>query len=493
MPSENKTPHYGLNQWQGNEYPMREDFNRDNALIDAAMGDHEANSIVHITPAEREKWNRVSNPNILHNWDFRNPVNRRGQSSYTGANIYSIDRWHTGNASLTVQVASGYIGVTGGDWFSQIINGNFLYGKTLTFSVMLYDGTIVSGTGVLPIESISWDFVEVASVNNISLVLQNYDGKHLQAGIINATGDQIQLVAAKLELGSVSTIEKDSPADFNEQLLLCQSVTDEGRYTRGFGSNPNLLHNWDFRNPVNQRGLLSYATEEYTIDRWALFGSTGWSGTVTIDSGYLQFDVTTANVYFFQKYEKFIPGTYTLSANIDGTIYSGAVIWDGSTWVSTLLSNGVKMTIESDGVYARTTIIFESNGTFKLYAVKVEKGSVSTLANDPPADYGEQLALCQRYLVPIKKFDFFLARMQRPDDLDFMVPCPVPIRTTPTIVNPAFKIMAGNAVITNATFRVATEGHDLNQVRVRATKTAHGISELAVIEATDNVFLDAGL
>lgn len=57
MPSENKTPHYGLNQWQGNEYPMREDFNRDNALIDAAMGNHEANSIVHITAAERTTWN----------------------------------------------------------------------------------------------------------------------------------------------------------------------------------------------------------------------------------------------------------------------------------------------------------------------------------------------------------------------------------------------------------------------------------------------------
>ncbi len=33
MPSANKTE-YGLNQWQGNEYPKREDFNTDNAIID---------------------------------------------------------------------------------------------------------------------------------------------------------------------------------------------------------------------------------------------------------------------------------------------------------------------------------------------------------------------------------------------------------------------------------------------------------------------------
>jgi len=37
MPSENKTPNYGLNQWQGNEYPKRVDFNEDNAIIDEAL------------------------------------------------------------------------------------------------------------------------------------------------------------------------------------------------------------------------------------------------------------------------------------------------------------------------------------------------------------------------------------------------------------------------------------------------------------------------
>lgn len=37
MPSANKTPNYGLNQWQGNEYPKRQDFVEDNAAIDAAI------------------------------------------------------------------------------------------------------------------------------------------------------------------------------------------------------------------------------------------------------------------------------------------------------------------------------------------------------------------------------------------------------------------------------------------------------------------------
>ena len=35
----------------------------------------------------------------------------------------------------------------------------------------------------------------------------------------------------------------------------------------------NLLHNWDFRNPVNQRGFTSTTNAGYTIDRWQLVAS----------------------------------------------------------------------------------------------------------------------------------------------------------------------------------------------------------------------------
>lgn len=37
MPSVNKTPNIGLNQWEGNEYPKRTDFNEDNLKTDQAI------------------------------------------------------------------------------------------------------------------------------------------------------------------------------------------------------------------------------------------------------------------------------------------------------------------------------------------------------------------------------------------------------------------------------------------------------------------------
>ncbi len=39
MPSENKTPNIGLNQWLGNEYVKRQDFVDDNKIIDEAYGE----------------------------------------------------------------------------------------------------------------------------------------------------------------------------------------------------------------------------------------------------------------------------------------------------------------------------------------------------------------------------------------------------------------------------------------------------------------------
>lgn len=38
MPSEIKTPNIGLNNWQGNEYPKRQDFVNDNLILDEKIG-----------------------------------------------------------------------------------------------------------------------------------------------------------------------------------------------------------------------------------------------------------------------------------------------------------------------------------------------------------------------------------------------------------------------------------------------------------------------
>ena len=50
-------------------------------------------SVLTSTVMLKSVFTQVGNPNLLDNSDFTNPVNQRGAGSYSGAGIYSIDRW----------------------------------------------------------------------------------------------------------------------------------------------------------------------------------------------------------------------------------------------------------------------------------------------------------------------------------------------------------------------------------------------------------------
>lgn len=86
--------------------------------------------------------------NLLDNSDFRNPVNQRGKASYTGATVYSIDRWILyspgGTASLSVE--SGGIAINlqteSVATVSQRLE-NIDTAKAYTFATMDYTGSIV--------------------------------------------------------------------------------------------------------------------------------------------------------------------------------------------------------------------------------------------------------------------------------------------------------------------------------------------------------------
>lgn len=80
--------------------------------------------------------------NLLDNSDFRNPVNQRGQTSYSGA-VYMIDRWKGANANLTVNGSS--IAVSRGDQayglFAQF-TPDLVVGNTYTYAVKKTSGEV---------------------------------------------------------------------------------------------------------------------------------------------------------------------------------------------------------------------------------------------------------------------------------------------------------------------------------------------------------------
>lgn len=175
--------------------------------------------------------------------------------------------------------------------------------------------------------------------------------------------------------------------------------------------NPNILHNWDFRNPVNQRGHTSYSTGGnvvYSIDRFHLAGG---SGSVSIGNGSIGLTADTANFELGQRIENYgrLNGMpLTLSLDVGGTIYKGSAVVD-----TNVNSTPINVPIAATGFQLQLRIIPElsicaarifapgpSTGNLQdIRRIKLEVGAVSTLANDPPADYGVELAKCQRYFL----------------------------------------------------------------------------------------------
>ena len=195
----------------------------------------------------------AGNPNLLHNAYFRNPLNQRGVSSFSGSLSYGLDRWMSYGGTITVN--DGYISFTSGAYLIQRAEGYHLMSKVVTGSVCLLDGTIVSGTVALPTTA---GVTVAASLPSFGLLQMYFHNGCLNVEFI---GGAVSIVAVKLEIGAVSTLHLDPPMDHAVELPKCQryfQVIDTIPYgfcISGFGDNTataRLLYNAPvpFRGPI---------------------------------------------------------------------------------------------------------------------------------------------------------------------------------------------------------------------------------------------------
>ena len=158
------------------------------------------------------------NTNLLHNWDFRNPVNQRGVSgSFSTVGGHFIDRWKL--AAVNCSVYSGHITTSAGTFFEHWIEGVGIAGKTLTFSVMLLDGTVHTIPVIPPTTPDTYGTAGQISGFGGASIYRSTTG-HMRLQFTTDAGKNI--IAVKLELGTVSTLHLDPPADYGTELLKCQ-------------------------------------------------------------------------------------------------------------------------------------------------------------------------------------------------------------------------------------------------------------------------------
>ena len=185
-------------------------------------------------------------------------------------------------------------------------------------------------------------------------------------------------------------------------------------------SNRNLLDNGDFRNPVNQRGQTSYTGNGYGIDRWRV-STNNSTAAVSVGDGCIDFTSDASGTYinFTSAVEKVQPGNYTLSFLVDDYTKAQQIYVQGGDSASVFDSNLLTLPFSVAETSAIAVGIQKkaASSTLKIYAAKLEPGSVSTLAhqengvwvlNDPLPNYAEELAKCQRY------YQLYTSAAQRP-------------------------------------------------------------------------------
>lgn len=198
----------------------------------------------------------------------------------------------------------------------------------------------------------------------------------------------------------------------------------------------NLLDNWYFVNPINQRGLDSYANSSglYGIDRWKILSGLSNFCYVEINDGYVSIvnaNTTPGNyIYVAQYFEHDIT-----PAGVPRTVS----IMDKDGIVRSSTNSNVINWVYGDGIYIyqgdakSLNIRLDAGKRLNMKAIKLELGPSQTIAHQDIAgnwmlneipDYGEQLARCQRY------YQIFATQSVRPTNKDDFRPV---MRTTPAL------------------------------------------------------------
>lgn len=281
----------------------------------------------------------------------------------------------------------------------------------------------------------------------------------------------------------------------------------QARLNIGAGSNPNLLDNPFFQ--VNMTGTTTMTGSEVEnrfVNRWKI----GNNVTVTVNSAGITTTpprnpgaIVTAIRQKIPNAQWFKGKTITLSFNTD----MGVKTVTGT--VPNAISNYWSAEGEyfNNGMYARlymdtNNILYVdlictstfSGSAITVYNAKLERGSVSTILNDTPRDYGEELARCQRYdneyINPTGAgYAVFSSASSSTTYADVIIPLPVPMRAKPTVT------LTGGASLFNqsqqyvAVTSITVIGimNNLLYIRVNASGLTAGVEYRLVLNASSKL------
>lgn len=159
----------------------------------------------------------------------------------------------------------------------------------------------------------------------------------------------------------------------------------------------NLLDNSDFRNPVNQRGQTSYASDGYCFDRWVIWHSNGCNVSYDSEKQCVRIS-STAETTLYQRLPKGILNQnkkYTQAYGLTG----------GRVVISTRIDYSPERYDSVEG------IMLSTGQTMEIVWTALYEGEYTpeTLPEYRPKGYGAELAECQRYYKRIHDAKFVIS------------------------------------------------------------------------------------
>lgn len=360
-------------------------------------------------------------------------------SLWDGASAYDV-----GSASVMLRFAKpdGTGGMYDADEVGNVVDvdGNVVTipvaAQVLTVAGDVFAQVDIYGSSNSKLASFAFKIDVAASVYPDAQIISSDYYNVLTATIANAV-TAAQNAAASATAAAQSAEEAATSVDGAVKYNAPQTLTDAQKaqarsnigapapYTAGDGiaingsviatkvqpCNRNLLDNWYFGAPVNQRGKTVYSGTGLTVDRWQARSARCYA---TVGNGVLKLEEsgTGTRVYYQQKLEWPVTEVATLS------VLTGPVMGACSAYVMTAAGTdpGIGMTLKANTLNVLTVSSKDigavgfgvpDDGRIDLRAVKLELGGVSTLAHQEPdgswavneiPDWAEMLWKCQRYL-----------------------------------------------------------------------------------------------
>ena len=265
-------------------------------------------------------------------------------------------------------------------------------------------------------------------------------------------------------------------------------------------SNPDLLDNPDFS--INQRGETSYS-DGYTVDRWRVY-----NGNVEVGSGHITLEAQDAlTVASLRQTMENSPGLAgkTVTFSVDWDILNAGSRcclqlkynneWSQQVFFTETGRNISAVTVQlpaelntsvEAAIMIHTPVDAGVVGKVKLYSAKLEIGGYATPFCPP--DPATELAKCQRYLLKINAYEAFRAVYVLPDYVDFSIPTPVSMRAGAISITGDFNIYPFPIAAPVTGFTPVIQVYGQNQLRLRATKSNHGLTD-AVLTIPDSKFM----